>query len=280
MFKKFASRGTRAASTAIALAAVFVVAMVGPAWADSPNPIPSTVHADMTENNDGTVTVTVRGEWNWETHHSDCNVDRAGAGIAIVWNDPKEPGFPVDGGGGVEAGVAQVANGLNSVDDTVHPADLGDAVNGGTGAPGQQYNNVSSPSEYASWKGGCGTYMNPWPKNQTPQGTFGYDGTAGYTHTYQSKDDVSKICVVTYDVHGGGKVGDKKFQQVNGSKEISIDGNGDNAIKTNKFDVSSDCFTPQIVVPVGTIGLIGFAVLLAGAMFVVQRRSRRHAVQS
>lgn len=273
MFKKFRMRGTRAAGT-VALAAAFLVAMVGPAWADSPNPIPSTVHADMTENAGGTVTVTVRGEWDWTTHHSDCNQDRAGAGIAIVWNDPKDPGFDVDNGGGVQAGSQ--GNSLNAADGTVHPADIGDAATGAPGAPGQQYNSVSSPSDYASWKGGCGAY----PVSGTPKGTFGYDGSAGYTHTYASKDDVSKICVVTYDVHGGGKVGDNKFQEVNGSKEIAIDGNHDNSISTNRFDTNSDCFTPTVVVPVGTIGVIGFAILLAGVMFFVQRRSRRQVVEA
>ena len=261
MFKKFRSRTTRSAGAALALAAAFVVAMVGPAFADSPNPIPSTVHADMTENPGGSVTVRVYGQWDWVTHKHDCNDDRNGAGIAIVWNDPHDQGYPVSNGGGIEVG--STAN----TDNVVHPSDADQA--------GQSVNDVSDPSQYASWRSGCGTFNGSYPA-----GTFGMDTQSGYTHTYQSKNDVSKVCVVTYDVHGGGKVGDNKFQEVKGSKEIAIDGNGDNAIKTNKFDVNSDCFTPQIVVPVGTIGIIGFAVLIAGVLFFMQRRSRRQTVES
>ena len=42
-----------------------------------------------------TVTVYVRGQWNWYSHNSDCNTDRAGAGVGIIWNDPTEPGYTV-----------------------------------------------------------------------------------------------------------------------------------------------------------------------------------------
>src|SRR5439155_13301444 len=173
--------------------------MVGPAFADSPNPIPSTVHADMTENGNGTVTVRVHGSWDWVSHHHDCNSDRNGAGIAIVWNDPKDPGYPVSNGGGVEVGSTA------ETDNVVHPSDADQA--------GQSVNDVSDPSQYASWRSGCGTFNGSYPA-----GTFGNDTTSGYVHTYQSKSDVSKVCVVTYDVHGkdAGTTGPK------GSKEIDV----------------------------------------------------------
>ena len=81
--RKFRSHATRPAAAAAVVAACLVV-WAGPAFADSPNPIPSTVHADMTENGNGTVTVSVHGEWNWVSHHSDCNLNRNGAGIASL----------------------------------------------------------------------------------------------------------------------------------------------------------------------------------------------------
>ena len=36
----------------------------------------------------GTVTIYVRGQWWWDSHNADCNTDRAGAGVGIIWNDP------------------------------------------------------------------------------------------------------------------------------------------------------------------------------------------------
>ena len=41
-----------------------------------------------------------------------------------------------------------------------------------------------------------------------------------------------------YDVHGGGKFDSGKFQLVNGAKEITVNGNGDNSIQTNAFNVN------------------------------------------
>ena len=251
MMRKFRSHATRPAAAAAVVAACLVV-WAGPAFADSPNPIPSTVHADMTENGNGTVTVSVHGEWNWVSHHSDCNLNRNGAGIAIVWNDPHDPGYAVAKGGGVEVG--STANG----DNVVHPSDAAHA--------GQTVNDVSSPSNFASWRSGCGTY-----NGTNPSGTFGNDTSSGFVHT---RSDVSKVCVVTYDVHGS-KAG---TQGPKSAKEIDVTLNGDNAIGTNKFDVASDCFTPTVVVPVGTIGIIGFAIAIAGVLFIVQRRSRRRVV--
>jgi hypothetical protein len=30
----------------------------------------------------------VRGQWNWLSHNSDCNFDRAATGVGLIWNDP------------------------------------------------------------------------------------------------------------------------------------------------------------------------------------------------
>ncbi len=67
----------------------------GTASADAGNPILGTIHGSLQPNADGTVTVFVRGEWNWLSHNSDCNFDRAATGVGMIWNDPTEPGFTV-----------------------------------------------------------------------------------------------------------------------------------------------------------------------------------------
>src|SRR5437667_4438180 len=76
------------------------------AYADAGNPILGTIHGSIQPNADGTVTVFVRGEWNWLSHNSDCNFDRAATGVGMIWNDPTEPGLTVtkgtiSAGGGV-----------------------------------------------------------------------------------------------------------------------------------------------------------------------------------
>src|SRR5207247_2578682 len=58
------------------------------------------------------------------------------------------------------------------------------------------------------------------------------DGSGvGYKHTYAKRADVGTVCVNFYDVHG-------KNQVVNGAKEITVNGNGDNSIQTNAFNAN------------------------------------------
>jgi len=75
-------------SGVLAFAAALIAA--APAAADAPDITAATgsvVSSDAT----GTV-IEVHGTWEWFTHHSDCNTDRAGVGIAIDWNDPNAAG--------------------------------------------------------------------------------------------------------------------------------------------------------------------------------------------
>ena len=67
------------------------------ALADAGNPIIGTTNGDMVQNPDGTVTVYVRGQWNWLSHKSDCNFDRAATGLSMIWNDPTETGYALTG---------------------------------------------------------------------------------------------------------------------------------------------------------------------------------------
>jgi hypothetical protein len=341
---------------AVALVAT-LAAFVASAYGDAGNPILGTIRGNLVPNPDGTVTVYVRGQWNWYSHGSDCNTDRAGAGVGIIWNDPTEAGYTVTGstppniaiagspngasesgstvtltaknaggfstlavgntvkvsgvkpagyngnfaitaiggagstlkytdsttglanggggnvtppapGGGVGISSLRSGDTANSVDEMVHPSDVGNKAEGYPGFTGQTFNDPSpNPNNYLSWKGGCGreplsATASPGPgaalepSGKTcadgtlqcsghPWGSWGYsknDGL-GYSHTFAKRSDVTTVCVNFYDVHGGGT--GSKLQLVNGAKEITVDGNGDNSIQTNAFDTSqgANCIT-------------------------------------
>src|SRR3954451_8641180 len=68
------------------------VGLIVPALAAADAPDAGQGAATVTHNADGTTTVTVNGPWAWTTHHSDCNTNRAGVGVAIDWNDAAQPG--------------------------------------------------------------------------------------------------------------------------------------------------------------------------------------------
>src|SRR5690349_4609507 len=97
----------RALSVALAslLALAAILAFGAPlASADAGNPIVGTTQGELVQNPDGTVTAYIHGQWNWLSHNSDCNTDRAAAGLAMIWNDPTETGYTVSKGA-VSAGV-------------------------------------------------------------------------------------------------------------------------------------------------------------------------------
>ncbi len=362
------------------------------ALADAGNPILGTIKASATQstfNGKPTVTIYVRGQWNWLSHTSDCNTDRAATGAGIIWNDlngtgttkgnnekqrvalsgtvanatfkltfknpagvqstsalinssdtattldgkleampsigagnvsvtdgpgastpwnieftgslgttnvntlaagnkssgltvtitTPTPGVaPVTNGylvanGGISAYVGSKGNDLNPADRMVHPVDRGNQVEGysvaGTDYPATQAfvdPASNNPNDYLQWKGGCGrtpisetaskdSLANPFhadakgtncagtPGNTLcgghPWGSWGYEknGGLGYSHTYYADQLPDRVCVNFYDVHGGGSVGTSAFQLVKGASEITVDGNGDNSIDTNAFNV-------------------------------------------
>src|SRR5439155_21767756 len=141
----------------------------GTTRADAGNPILSTIHGSLQPNPDGTVTVFVRGQWNWLSHNSDCNFDRAGTGVGIIWNDTTEPGYTVSKGA-ISAGVGipklRAGDTANQLDRMVHPADRGNQVEGytvaGTDYPAAQLFVDPAPTaspaaaQVAAWKAGCG----------------------------------------------------------------------------------------------------------------------------
>jgi hypothetical protein len=156
-----------------AMCAVHVATALG----DAGNPIVGTIRGTIVPDASGPgVTVYVRGQWNWLSHNSDCNFDRAGIGVGVIWNDPNSPGYTVTKGSiTAEVGVRSSTDG-NAVDQMVHPADRGDVPQGYTAgtwtSPTQGYTTNTAgdypqgqkfvdpsppkPTSYASWKGGCG----------------------------------------------------------------------------------------------------------------------------
>ena len=244
------ARRLAALLASVGLMSTLAVTFVATVNADAGNPILGTIAASSVFNADGTVTVYVRGQWNWYSHNSDCNYDRAGTGVGIIWNDPTETGFTVSKGAiSAQVGVASKSGvwaDPNPIDQMVHPVDLGNVPAGYGGAAGQQFVDPSSnnPADYASWKGGCGREPITATANAAgptcgdgttncadhPWGSWGYqkNGGQGYSHVFRSLSDISRVCANFYDVHGGGKAGSNSFQAVNGGGGGVLDQAGDN----------------------------------------------------
>jgi uncharacterized repeat protein (TIGR01451 family) len=138
------------------------------ASADAGNPIGGTIKAKAVDNGDGTVTIGVKGEWNWLTHSTDCNVDRAGTGVAIVWNDPTEPGWTLSKDGitvGLGVKTLRAGDTVNRIDRMVHPTDVGNVPADGRGPlPGAKGQVLVDPTpdavtglgDHTAWRSGCG----------------------------------------------------------------------------------------------------------------------------
>ena len=166
-----------------------VVALVVPAIAaaDAPD-ITGAAGSVVSSDASGTV-VEVHGTWEWFTHHSDCNKDRAGVGIAIDWNDTNAPGNHVTtlNGESIDVGVAAPGTALNSTDNDVHPT-LGSTFS-------------------------CGTFG-----TDHNSGAWGTGGE--FTHKF-APGQIPTICALSYDVHG-------KPGVPNGIKETTAGGNNNN----------------------------------------------------
>jgi hypothetical protein len=248
---------------------------VAGAFADAGNPIVGTIKGNLVSTPmpgyPDAVTVYVRGQWNWLTHNSDCNADRAGAGAAFIWNDPNEPGYTITKGSiSAGVGVKSKLNGdtLNNIDGTAHPADLGNVPESKSGPAGQSFADSTSGSDqpagaahpYTTWKGGCGRLpltdtaggpnLGTFPTNEAtgltcagggscsghPWGSWGYrkGSTTNASTTGYSHIYVNRSDVTTVCVDFYDVHG--KNQIVGGSKEIDVLGNGDNSIETNAFN--------------------------------------------
>jgi hypothetical protein len=196
-----------------ALALVAALAVPAIAAADAPDVTPNSMSASSKAGPNNTVIVTVQGGWQWTTHKSNCNTDRAGVGVAIDWNDTNQPGNVVTTLNGVTIDVGvKDAGGLNPQDNAVHPT-LGSTFS-------------------------CGVY------GAFNTGAFGSNGE--FTHTYAADALPPSICALTYDVHG-------KPGVPNGVKETTAGGNNNNddnsAQKNGATPAGNICATVPIVPP-------------------------------
>ena len=261
-------RARLGACVLLALGALLALC-VSSALADAGNPINGTTRGDLVKNPDGTVTVYVRGQWNWLSHKSDCNFDRAATGLSMVWNDPTETGYPLTGKFSAQVGVKSKDKSWedpNPIDGMVHPVDRGnipEKLPGVTKADGfkadQKFEDPAPQAAgethpTANWRGGCGreplTHVDAY--TGFPWGSWGYEkeseGTdkntyLGYSHVYRSLEFTPKsVCVNFYDIHGGAKESDKnfltEFQVPNSSSSLDVVANHDNSIEENDFDVN------------------------------------------
>lgn len=261
------------AAVIAALIALVSLTCAASALADAPDPIPANTHGIITVNNDGSRTLTVWGGswvgdpagttangapagtivtpgWQWTTHSSDCNTDRAGAGYSIVWNDGSQQGNLIDGGnlGDFYVGAA-FANAFNPADNTVHSTPI-------QNIPGAVNHDVATPTDplYKEWRGGCGIQVNHLTPVQLPNGTSKTgkwnEGVWGpISHTYPSTNPGPySICPVMYDVHGS-----DENTPPNGVKEITAGGtghNGDNSIQSNgSTPQGNGCFKTNFASP-------------------------------
>jgi hypothetical protein len=261
----------------VLLAATFAGVLVVQALADAPDPkippqSPSTSVVSVTHDDKGTpdpsddtTTVTIKGGWVWTTHNKDCNLDRAGVGFAVDWNDPDDPGFHVTtlNGDSIDVGSSLAVNG-NSVDNVVHPTP-GTTSLGGAG----KETDVANPTQYQLWRGGCGTFTfvntdgskdseGIWGPRSHVLDASGADTGAqssGISHTYKDTtigQTGIKMCALMYDVHSGttpsngGGVGIPKE-----AKEVTAGGSGrnpDNGAEKNAGTPLGNACVP-IVVP-------------------------------
>ena len=214
----------RRSLVALALAIVSSLTLiVSGALADAGNPLLGTIKATAVDNHDGTVTVYVRGQWNWLSHNSDCNFDRAAEGVGIIWNDPTETGFTVTQGHRSPSRSASrrrtsAACGRPTRTRSTRWCTRSTAATRSRATPSRapitrprrpsptRAPPASRPTQLNAWRGGCGRQpltataskgSNPERTGQTcgnggilcsthPWGSWGYEknGGLGYAHTY------------------------------------------------------------------------------------------------
>src|SRR3954453_18624460 len=149
------------------------VGLIVPALASADAPDIQTAPGTASIDASGNVVVTRGGTWAWTTHHSNCNLDRAGVGIAVDWGDNNGNHVTTLGIDSIDVGVLTTTP-LNTADNAVH------TTSGGTGLTGFT----------------CGTFATN-PGENFNRGTF-----TGLTHVFPAGTTIPRICALSYDVHG------------------------------------------------------------------------------
>ncbi len=186
-------------------------------FADAADPIPAATIGTPTVNPDGSINVTIQGQWQWTTHTSDCNLDRWAVGWAIDWHDPSQPGNLITGEDAAHNPI--VAHVGTPTDNNVHFMHL-------AGDP--------NPNVDPTGATRCGTYSNPPDYNTGQWGPI--------THTYPAGTTNISACVVTYDIHEktvGGVSGPDPAHLIAGGTGH----NEDNSVEKNgKTPAGNGCF--------------------------------------
>lgn len=196
-------------------------------FADSPDPVLPIPQGTVVHNADGTTTVTMSGQWQWTTHHSDCNLDKYGVGWAIDWHDlsmwpNSQPGNTITGQDAQHNTIT--AHVGTPTDNNVHYTHLqGEA------------NPLGDPVGATR----CGTYNAGLDYNTGDWGPI--------SHTYPAGALIS-ACVVTYDIHKDNKTADgiKAGDLIAGGNGH----NGDNSVESNgNTPAGNGCFSPPPPAP-------------------------------
>ena len=113
--------------------------MVSGALADAGNPIPGTIKATAVDNHDGTVTVYVRGQYNWLSHSATATPTARPQASGSSGTTRPRPATPsararISAGLGVKTKNVggQWPTDPNPIDQMVHPVDRGNQVEGYT----------------------------------------------------------------------------------------------------------------------------------------------------
>jgi len=228
----------RFAILASATAAFMSIGLI-PVHADSADPV-LPFHASVNLVG-GQPVLTLDGNWQWTTHHSDCNLNRYAVGYAVDWNDSTTPGNLV---GTVNNQTVAVGT---PTDNTVHFNHLaGDTA---SGADSGDPNSTNDPTAATR----CGTYS---ASDGFNSGTWG-----PISHTYPAGTTTFSTCLVTYDMHLSGN-GLQKGDDVAGGNGH----NGDNSVQSNNnTPLGNQCFTffvPSITTdssPSSVVSGTGFA---------------------
>jgi hypothetical protein len=211
-----ARRLSLSAALITALATVLILGSPQSAWANAADPLPTT-RGTTTQNPDGSITVSVQGEWSWPSQTGNasdpCGGTRYGVGWAIAWADPSAPGNPVTKG---------------SVTLLV-----------GTPSDNRVHFNSADP---------CGTLG----AGNHPTGGWGPE-----THTYPAGSNIGKVCVNMYDLHDtqAAKPGDYVAGGSGRNKDNSVETNSFNPNSAGYCFQPDGGGTPVPIGAVGLIGL-------------------------
>jgi hypothetical protein len=217
--------------------AVSTMAPLAKVFADSADPVLPISQGTVAHNNDGSNTVTMRGQWQWTTHQNkDCNEDRYAVGYAIDWHDPTQPGNTITGTDSQHKAItAHVGTPTDNYVHFIHLATDTPSNNDPVGATR------------------CGVYAGHGAdkKGKPVSYNIGYWGPI--SHTYPSTVTSVSACVVTYDIHSGSNGLPKTGDLIAGGSGH----NDDNSIQSNgNTPAGNGCFSPSFalnVIPVSHV---------------------------